>query len=97
MDKVESGDKLSRYSFNPKGCKAGINRFLTGKSNSESIFTTGGEFWSDPEFGADDSSLSWGKFGYERETGSPPNGLKWKRPKDIFSESPSLWGSSGKA
>ena len=54
--------------------------------------------WEDPEFGADDTSLSWSKYGFEAEPDAFPMGTKWKRPSEMgegLSNHPSLWGDYG--
>ena len=95
-------DASSGLSFTPTSCTSGIERFESGASNSEATYTAaqaGAALWEDPEFGADDSSLSWGGFGFGKEYDAPPNGLKWKRPSEMgegLSDKPSLWGSLGK-
>ena len=95
-------DESAGLSFTPKGCRAGIQRFERGKSNSEQTWTSAsgkGKKWEDPEFGADDSSLSWGKFGFGKEYDAPPDGLQWKRPSEMgqgLPAKPSLFGKFGK-
>lgn len=54
-------------SFQPTSCKSGIDRFQHGPSNTEAAWKAAKDKttpWEDPEFGADDSSLSWGQFGF---------------------------------
>lgn len=43
--------------------------------------------------------MTWGKYGYAKESDAPPNSLIWKRPKDMgqgYTKYPTLWGSVGK-
>ena len=71
-------DASSGLGYTPTSCKSGIERFLTGSSNSDATWNaanTAAAKWEDPEFGADDSSLSWGGFGFGKEYDAPPNGL----------------------
>lgn len=71
-------DESAGLSFTPKSCKAGIMRLHKSKSNSQEVydrFSTGSKKFEDKDFGADDSSLSWGKFGFGKEYDAPPDGL----------------------
>lgn len=86
--------------YQPKNCRGGIERFTNGTSNSLEMYKatqnkTQGLF-VDPEFGADDTSLNWAKWGFRTiGRGTPPNGLKWKRPAEMgqgYPDKPSLWG-----
>ena len=79
-------------SYFPTGCDSGIERFEHGQSNSEETWraASGSDSkWEDPEFGADDSSLTWVEYGFEQEVDAPPLGLKWKRPSEMGEGLPS--------
>ena len=91
-------DESAGLSFTPKSCQAGIKRLHHGLSNKEELwnkFKSGSKKFEDRDFGADDSSLSWGKFGFGKEYDAPPDGLKWKRPSEMgqgLPDKPSLYG-----
>lgn len=95
-------DTCPGESFSPTSCSSGIERFESGDSNSQDTWDDAqddDDKWQDPQFGADDSSLSWGAFGFGKTSGSPPAGLVWKRPSEMgegLSSSPSLFGDLGK-
>ena len=66
-----------------------------------------GSLWEDPEFPADDTSISWEMFGYgsmgnsnsDGVAESLPMGMPWKRPSEMgqgLSANPSLMGDLGK-
>lgn len=86
--------------FSPTGCDSGIKRFEDGSSNTLKAYQdakAGTADWEDPEFGADDTSLSWGSAGFG-ESGIR-KGLKWTRPKDMgqgLPKTPKLWGNLNK-
>jgi hypothetical protein len=94
-------DISAGLTFNPTSCKSGIDRFESGDSNTQDTWDDAqddDDLWEDPEFGADDSSLSWAGFGFGKESDAPPNGLKWKRPSEMgegLTDKPSLWGKLG--
>lgn len=89
--------------FHPTSCKSGLERALTGFSNTWSEFKQGytdGKLWKDPQFQADNTSLNWSMYGYPNDgSDTPPYGLSWMRPSEMgagYTKSPSLYGNLGK-
>lgn len=102
-------DAAAGAKFSPTGCWAGIDRWK-GASNKKSTIDSvmaAGSLWEDPEFPADDTSISWEMFGYgsmgnsnsDGVAESLPMGMPWKRPSEMgqgLSANPSLMGDLGK-
>ena len=88
-------------SFEPTSCTAGIERFEHGPSNSQATWDAAKDSstkWEDPEFTADQSSITWSQFGFGEQEDPPRKPVKWLRPEEMdwMEGPPSLWGSFGK-
>lgn len=58
-----------------------------------------GKPWEDPDFGADDTSITWADFGFGEMNSPIERGMAWKRPAEMgegWSDHPSLFGEYGK-
>lgn len=66
LEETEYLQTESKVGFSPGSCWAGIKRW-EGASNSMRTIRdaqNAGTPWEDPDFPADDTSLSWAKFGF---------------------------------
>ena len=55
--------------------------------------------WTDPEFGSDQSSLTWHKYGYSQAYDFTNMNEFWIRPTEMgegYPSEPSMWGEFGK-
>lgn len=98
QNEVEMPEDMTEL-WGDQSCDGGINRW-THASNSISTYNgaINGGTWSDPGFGADTSSLYWGKQGLSGGfQASTQKIVAWKRPSEIFKgQAPSLLGNLGK-
>ena len=72
----------AKVSFSPASCRAGIDR-MHSHSNKKSTYeaaVAAGVPWKDPEFDADDTSLTWADFGFGEMSSPIKRGMEWKRP-----------------
>lgn len=72
----------AKVSFSPNSCRAGVDR-MHSYSNKKSTYeaaVAAGVPWEDPEFDADDTSLTWADFGFGEMSSPIKRGMAWKRP-----------------
>ena len=90
----------AKVSFKPHSCRAGIDR-MHSHSNKKSTYeaaVAAGVPWKDPEFDADDTSISWADFGFGEMSSPIKRGMPWKRPGEMgygYPTKPSLYGKAG--
>ena len=90
----------AQVSFSPNSCWAGIDRW-DSSTNSQSTYdkaVSSGQLWEDPEFGPDDTSITWADFGFGEMSHPIKRGMPWKRPSEMaygWPSKPSLFGEFG--
>ena len=90
----------AKSGFVPDSCWAGVDRMhsASNKMSTYKAALAAGVPWEDPEFGADDTSLTWADFGFGEMSYPIKRGMAWKRPGEMgegFPTSPSLYGDAG--